>query len=627
MKPRFRLPAAALSLDILPRQARHVNRLSSKGTDNRPWQPAGDETTRRAGTRGRTPLPWGFWAVLVLWIVVAGCSTDATDSPNQPPNRTGKVSGRVFDQANGREIAGAFVSLESGRGSVQTVTDPDGAYLFGTVDAGSYRLSVDAGGFRAGFQNVLLAARVHLAVDVGLRPVVNTGDLTGLVLDSTTGAPLGSAVLSVPGKNVTTFTDSGGRFTVRGLNAGQSTVEVRALGHAPFSALVPIPAAGVALETFRLIANAGSVSGTVFSTSALRASRVIPGALVKLLEPNSRRRAGQAISFQTQTTQPLSFAETGVVTRSGADGRYRLDNVTAQTIGLLFTAASHDDQLATTAVLLGSTASLDVQMRFNRATVRGQVTDLNGQPVAGATISVAEQALTTQTDVTGRYALFELVVVKDFPRVIVINGFPVALPPHETPIGASAPGFSQGSALVALVADGTVVLDFGLGRATGTLGGSVRKSRDGTAIPGAVVTLPQLGISTPTNFAGDFAFVDLPPAQLAVNVNAVGFLQTTTFVVVLPGQSSFVRVDLAAPGVLTGTVRKLTGGRPLSSARVALPELARQILTDTAGAYTFTDLPARALRVEFSAQGATSLSTSTTIRDGAVTQLDATLGP
>lgn len=586
----------------------------------------------RARADDKTPLegggwPWRRWALLVLGIVLAGCSTDATDSPFVAPDRQGKVTGRIYSLANGREVQGAFVSLEAGRGSLQTLSNEAGEFVFSSVTAGSYRLAAEAGGFKTATQTVNLAARVHLALDVGLRPSVDAGDLTGLVVDAVTGAALGSAVLSIPGKGITTFTDLSGRFTARAIDAGTVTVEVRAVGHAPYSALVTIPANGAALETFRLVPNAGSVSGTVLGTSPVRASRALGGALVKLLEPVSPAVRGRSISFQAQSTRPFSLAETGIVTRTGADGRYRLDAVTAGPIGLLFSFDSHDELLATTTVLLGRASTLDASLRFNRATVRGLVTDTNGQPVAGAVLSVAEQGLTTRTNANGRYELSELVIVKDFPRLVFINGFPVALPARQTPIGAQAAGFSPNSALVTLVAGGSVTLDFVLGRSTGTLAGQVRKARDGTAVPGSVVSLPQLGLTTPVNFNGDFSFANLPAAQLAVTVNSQGFLPATSFVVILPGQGSFVRVALTAPGALTGTVRKKTGNAPIASARVTLPELARQVLTDSAGLYTFAELPAATLRVEVTAQDSSPLTTSAVIRDGQLTRLDVTLEP
>lgn len=575
--------------------------------------------------RGGGGFPWRTWSFLLLLIVLLGCGTEA-DSPFVPPDSAGKVSGRVFDLSSGREIPGAFISLDSGRQSIQTLSGQDGTFAFLALNPASYRLTADAGGYNASFQNLDLQARVHLAVDLGLRPSVATGSLSGLVVDASTGARIGSAVVSIAAKRYTTFTDLSGRFSALGLDTGALELEIQAVGYERFTARIEVTAGGALLETFRLRANAGSLDGTVLSTNSVTAATPLAGALVKLLEPVGQQTS-RSLTYTEFPTRTLSLTDTGLVTHTGLDGRYRFSSVTAGTVGLLISAASHDDRLVTTAVAINRRTVLDVRLRYNRATLAGRVLDQSGSPVGGAMVSVAEQGLTTRTDAAGRYSFAAGVIVREFPRIVAIPGGTTTLPPHQTPIGCQATGFEPGSAWVTLATGGSVTLDFVLRRATGTVAGTVVRLRGGVPIPGGVASLPQLGLTTPVGNAGLFSFSGLPTGFLRLQVNSVGYLLATTYVSVLPGQSTQVRVGLSIPGALEGLVSKRSTQAPIAAARVLLPALARQLLTGTTGGYSFTELLPGTYDVQFSAQGQTSLTTTATIVDGQTTRLDVLLDP
>lgn len=575
--------------------------------------------------RGGGGFPWRTWSLLLLLIVVMGCGTEA-DSPFSPPDKSGRVSGRVFDLSSGRELIGAFVSLDSGRQSIQTLSGQDGTFSFLALSPSSYRLTADAGGYNASFQNLDLQDRVHLTVDLGLRPSVATGSLAGFVVDSVTGARLGSAVVSIAAENYTTFTDVGGRFSAMGLDAGSLELEIQAVGYERFTARLEMVAGGTLLETFRLRANAGSLDGTVLSTNSVSAATPLAGALVKLLEPVGQQTP-RSVTYAEFPTRTLSLVDTGIVTHTGADGRYRFSSVTVGTVGLLISAASHDDLLVTTTVALNRRTVRDARLRFNRATLAGRVLDQSGSPVGSALVSVAEQGLTTRTDAAGRYSFGSGVIVREFPLIVAIPGGTTTLPPHQTPVGCQATGFEPGSAWVTLTTGGSVTLDFVLRRATGTIVGTVVRLRGGVPIPGGLASLPQLGLTTPVGNAGLFSFSGLPTGLLRVEVDSVGYLRATTYASVLPGQSTQVRVGLAIPGALEGLVSKRSTQAAIVAARVLLPRLSRQMLTDGTGKYSFTELLPGTYEVQFSAQGQTSQTTTTTIVDGQTTRLDVLLDP
>ncbi len=574
--------------------------------------------------RERFGYPWVTWMILSFLIAAVGCGSEQVQG-FRAPDTAGRLTGRVFDLSSGREIAGAFVSLETGRDSVQTLSSQEGLYRFNTIDSGSYRLSVDAGGFQPDIQHLDLKAKVHLTQDVGLRPASSRGDLTGTVVDAVTGVRLGSAVLSIPGKGITTFTDVGGRFSATGIDSGELTVTVQAIGHAPFSARVAIPAGGVAIETFRLAPNAGSIAGLVVSTRPGAADVPLPGVQIRLLEPSNRRVSGVSVSRQTQSTAAVSLSPTGVVTSTGADGRYELPVVSEGISGLTLAAGSHDVLEATTTVITGRRTQLDLRMRFNRATVLGRVLDLTGTPLSGVLVSVPEQGLITVSDAAGRYAFPSLVIVKDFPRVVTIQGVAVLLPQRTIAVGALGAGFETGSAQVVLFPGGTANLDFVLRRATGSLSGQVLRLSDRAPVSGSVVSLPQLGLTTPAASDGSFSFAGLPSAFLTVRVNSVGFNEATTFASILPNQNTFTEILLNSPSSIVGTVRRFSTGAPVVGARVTLPELARQTITDTTGFYGFAGLQSGILRLDVTATGLTSFTTTVTVAEGATATQDVTL--
>jgi hypothetical protein len=255
------------------------------------------------------------------------------------------------------------------------------------------------------------------------------------------------------------------------------------------------------------------------------------------------------------------------------------------------------------------------------------VLDQSGSPVGSALVSVAEQGLTTRTDAAGRYSFGSGVIVREFPLIVAIPGGTTTLPPHQTPVGCQAIGFEPGSAWVTLTTGGSVTLDFMLRRATGTIVGTVVRLRGGVPIPGGLASLPQLGLTTPVGNAGLFSFSGLPTGLLRVEVNSVGYLRATTYASVLPGQSTQLRVGLAIPGALEGLVSKRSTQAAIVAARVLLPRLSRQMLTDATGKYSFAELLPGSYEVQFSAQGQTSQTTTTTIVDGQTTRLDVLLDP
>lgn len=84
--------------------------------------------------------------ILAAALVLAACGggSDGPDSPNEPANQTGSVSGTVRDNQNGA-VAGAGVQLSAaGQTSKNTVSGVDGGFTFSNVAVGVWQLAVTA---------------------------------------------------------------------------------------------------------------------------------------------------------------------------------------------------------------------------------------------------------------------------------------------------------------------------------------------------------------------------------------------------------------------------------------------------------------------------------------------------
>ncbi len=129
---------------------------------------------------------------------------------------------------------------------------------------------------------VMLIALLPMIAFAQSDTVPNRGSIAGEVVDSATGQPVASAQVSLRGTRYRTMTAFTGRFTLRGVPAGEYTLDVRRIGYQPLthSRLVIAATANVTLR-FRLISvpfqlAQGTVSPGSFSfsdgTAAVRQS-------------------------------------------------------------------------------------------------------------------------------------------------------------------------------------------------------------------------------------------------------------------------------------------------------------------------------------------------------------------
>jgi protocatechuate 3,4-dioxygenase beta subunit len=210
-------------------------------------------------------------------------------------------------------------------------------------------------------------------------------------------------------------------------------------------------------------------------------------------------------------------------------------------------------------------------------TVQGQVTDTNGNPIAGATVRLTANSavpgiLTTQTDATGHYSFS--------------NEDPGPYAGDYTE-DVSAPGFTSTSRTFIIPNGATLPENFVLEQ-QGVLTGHVTDMAAGTPLGGALVSL-----GTPQTFTDSTGLytIMVNPGQYTATASLTGFTPKEASVTILSGQTvpqDFALVP-AVPGTITGTVTD-DSGSPLGRAKVAA-QGAGATRTDDNGNYTLSVLP------------------------------------
>ncbi len=116
---------------------------------------------------------------------------------------------------------------------------------------------------------LLTAARLCVALLLGSIPAIaqgTSGAIAGLVTDTTTGAPLAGARVTIDGSAFVAATDRAGAFQLGGVPAGSYTLVVTYLGHADERAAVVVRGADVLRVTVKM--SRTSYSETVSVTAA-----------------------------------------------------------------------------------------------------------------------------------------------------------------------------------------------------------------------------------------------------------------------------------------------------------------------------------------------------------------------
>jgi|GEM_PF-4538989 len=304
------------------------------------------------------------------------------------------LSGRVLDAETGNPLSTALVTL-TGASDREQAVNSDGRFSLRGLTAGSYKISLAAGGYTALTMNTLLqvGARTDLGdlslniqtTDPDTGEAVTTGTVRGVVSDARTGMPIAGAVVSELTQGQTTVTAADGSYQLSALQAGTIQLTVSANGYSSAGGNATLAASSVLIFSPNLQqsqATGVSLSGIVYSSDGA----ALPGAQI------------------TATTS------SGTVTAvSDAEGNYEIKALTSGHLAIEVSLAGYQTLSVSSVTQDGSDLRYSPVMKVDDGgeqvgTVLGTVTAADtGAAIVGAQVRVDPAGFTAITDDNGHY--------------------------------------------------------------------------------------------------------------------------------------------------------------------------------------------------------------------------------
>ena len=162
---------------------------------------------------------------------------------------------------------------------------------------------------------------------------------------------------------------------------------------------------------------------------------------------------------------------------------------------------------------------------------------------------------------------------------------------------------------------------------TGSVTGTVLDNKTSVGIGGASVTLVELNLTTVADIGGDYSFMQLERGAYNITVSALNYLKRTVQFTVLANQTVTADVRLTKNvGVLQGTVKDVTTGKPVRNATLQLGTIAGQ-MTDINGSYRFIEVSVGSYNMYVGAEGYEGRSVTVFINIDMTTWVNVTLTP
>ncbi len=496
---------------------------------------------------------------------------DASVKLGLEPITTGTVRGVVTDANSGEPIDGASVNI----GRQPTTTNSAGVYVLEKVAAGDIEVAAGATLYEPGRDNVALLAAREVEVDFRLIPI-RYGTVSGVVTDASTRQPLSGARISIGDK--TAISDAQGAFLFERLSAGNLDFVSRKPVYKDDSTRVRLAAGATENLTIALVPiTTGTVSGVVRSkvngsplagvkVSAGRSSvssddageyrienvpagEVQLGAALSLYEPSSTMLnlaaaadvradlelvpvtygtiSGSVINASTkQAISGAKVASGGKTAVTDGNGKYELQRVSAGHISVTASRPIYIDESLQRELSAGESLTVDLGLQpITWGVLNALVVDADtGEPISGATVTVARQTLTS--DARGRFSIEKI----DAGTLLIT---------------ADKPTYNPGSLTLELAPDGSAEATVRLDPIKlGTVHGQVLDAKTGSAIAQARVTTGNK--SAETDSSGRFTFENVGIGRVSVAARHADYAEGSDAKVLRGGEAVelLIKLDL-----------------------------------------------------------------------------------
>ncbi|HEX4605991.1 MAG TPA: carboxypeptidase regulatory-like domain-containing protein [Candidatus Angelobacter sp.] len=309
---------------------------------------------------------------------------------------------------------------------------------------------------------------------------------------------------------------------------------------------------------------------------------------------------GKVTSTYGAAISGASVSSGGSKAVTGADGGYTLQMPPGDAT-LTASLAGYQNASENVTVSEESTqADVLAIQPINPGNVTGLVTDSNGAPLPGATLTAGGLAAIAAND--GSYALNYL-------------------PAGQTTISAALTGFQPGSATVNVLADSTTTAPMiALISSSGTITGTV-KSSSGAAIAGASIQYGG-GIAT-SDASGSYSLSGVPVGTVQLVASANGFQSATQSVAVNGGSITTANFSLTAVptnGTVTGQVTNISNGAIIAGASVIWS--GGTATSDASGIYTLANVTGGNQNITASKSGYLSRTITAAVSPGTTSTLN-----
>lgn len=532
--------------------------------------------------------------LVFLAVFLAGCSGGGGGGGNSTGSGlNGNVVGSINPTSTSGGSGSVTVTLDGS--NITTLAGSDGSFSLSGVPAGVYTLVAQSGNLAA---NMVVVVGGGASTNIGEVDLVPSGQVAGIVTDSSTKDPIPHALVTVTDTTTDTSstpphpvraarTDANGGYSIDGLPAGTYLVTISKAGYTSGTLDITITAGATTNGDISLTAapvSAGTVSGTVTETNSDGSTSPLEGVFVALAPAASTVTPGAAPPTAigpSNTTISIGsvppYREYYAYTAS--DGTYTINGVPAgsYTAYALRPGFQKASQSATVTANQTTTVNFTLTLlAISTGTITGTVTDsTTSNPISGATVvaiiygptpgsgggSTQPPAAIALPNVQSRFLLST--------RTNSSGVYTLTVPTATTAIVCYASGYESQSQTVSVASGATDTVNISLTPIpTATLSGVVSEEASGstalTPVAGATVSISTSPIaqaasaapitpatySTTTDAGGNYS-ITIPEGTYVVTAQS-GSAQSVPALVKLTGNTTHdivIQQGIATPQV------------------------------------------------------------------------------